>query len=217
MLVMLLSPWPRLFAQHDAAEFMPHMLQRLRLPSIMGRWETRKLEEGRDLLRDEGSLSQAIPIAIQGQTSLADGVQAWHAQSLTHAPAPLLRIDGPTTAQVSDQRGPVKRRSSIRKDLRPIIDILHPIRMPQFRNSTDVEVSHSTFEVIALLLHRGNRINSGHYVCIWGNGDTLLLLDDACTARTCSATDLERLSTDAYLIWYRRRQASISDDDETSD
>ena len=35
--VMLLSPWTRLFEQNDAAEFMSHMLLRLRLPSMTER------------------------------------------------------------------------------------------------------------------------------------------------------------------------------------
>ena len=33
--VMLMSPWTRLFVQNDAAEFMSHMLLRLR-PSVTG-------------------------------------------------------------------------------------------------------------------------------------------------------------------------------------
>ena len=49
---------------------------------------------------------------------------------------------------------------------------------------------------------------SGHYVCIWKTGDSLLLLDDACTARACTASDMDQLSVDAYLLWYIRRQVT---------
>ena len=91
--VMLMSPWTRLFEQNDAAEFMSHMLLRLRLPSMTGRWEARKVEEGRDLLRDEGLLHHPIALDIQGHTNLPDCLQAWHSQTNVHALAPLLRTD----------------------------------------------------------------------------------------------------------------------------
>ena len=69
--VMLMSPWTRLFVQNDAAEFMSHMLLRLR-PSVTGRWEARKVEAGRELLRDEGLLHHPIALDIQGHTASQD-------------------------------------------------------------------------------------------------------------------------------------------------
>ena len=68
--VMLMSPWTRLF------EFMSHMLLRLRLLSVTGRWEARKVEAGRELLRDEGLLHHPIALDIQGHTDLAGCIQA---------------------------------------------------------------------------------------------------------------------------------------------
>ena len=108
-----------LFAQHDAAEYMAHMLIRLRLPSVSGRWEARIVEAGRELLQDEGLLHHPIALDIQGHTSLTECVQAWHAQSTVHALAPLLhiRVLGLQLMRFHT-RGPRARgRRSVRKDL----------------------------------------------------------------------------------------------------
>ena len=80
--VMLMSPWRNLFTQHDAAEYIAHMLVRLRLPCLSGRWEARTLETGRDLLQDEGLLHHR----------LSECVQAWCHQTHTHALAPLCEV-----------------------------------------------------------------------------------------------------------------------------
>ena len=186
---MLMSPWARPFVQNDAAEFMSHMLLRLRLPSFTGRWEARKVEAGRELLRDEGLLHHPIALDIQGQTSLADCIQAWHLQSTTHALAPVLHVEvlGLQLLRFNTRGVRVKDRRSVRKDLRPIAGLLGDIQVPQFCNSVNLDTRTCEFQVAAIILHRGDNVSSGHYVCVWKIGQRLLLLDDACAARVCAA------------------------------
>ena len=79
--------------------------------------------------------------------------------------------------------------------------------MPQFCNSTNLEVQHWVYQVAAVILHRGPDVNSGHYLRLWKRGSQLLFLDDACSAKPCTSSDLEQLNSEAYMIWYTRRQA----------
>ena len=69
-------------------------------------------------------------------------------------------------------------------------------------------ICHLVYEVIALMLHRGNTVHVGHYVCIWKKGPHLWLCDDAHVARACTESDLQHLSSEVYITWYKRRQAS---------
>ena len=105
-----------------------------------------------------------------------------------------------------------KARRAVRRDLRPIAGLLDDVRAPQFCISVNLDTHYCDFQVAAIILHRGDSINSGHYVCIWKIGPTLLLLEDACTARACTPSDLLALDIDAHLIWYIRRQADEAAD-----
>ena len=205
--VMLMSPWTKLFEQNDAAEFMSHMLLRLRLPSMTERWEARKAEEGRELLRDEGLLHHPIALDIQGHTSLPDCLQAWHSQPCVHALAPHLRTDvlGLQLLRFETRGVRTKDRRAVRKDLRPITRLLDNIQVPQFCNSVNLDTHLCEFKVAALIFHRGATVSSGHYVCIWKTGSELSSLDDSCVARACTAQELSALDHEAYMIWYVRQ------------
>ena len=205
--VMQMSPWRNLFTQHDAVEDMAHMLVRLRLPCLTGRWEARTMETGKDLLQDEGLLRHPIALPLQGFTSLSECAQAWCHQTHTHALAPFCHVPA-LGLQLMRFRARGKRapgHRSIRKDLRPISGILDDISVPQFCNSHNLDVQHLVYQVAAVILHRGQGIDSGHYVCLWKRGLQLLLLDDANTAAPCTPADLGTLATDAYMIWYVRQ------------
>ena len=119
----------------------------------------------------------------RGTRTSQDAYRPWHIQSTIHALAPFLHVEvlGLQRLRFKARETRARARRTVRKDLRPIAGLLDDIQVPQFCNSVNLDTHYCDFQVAAIILHRGDSINSGHYVCIWKIGTTLLLLDDAFT------------------------------------
>ena len=80
--VMLVNPWSHWLRQSDAAEFLQHLLPRLKLPCFRG-WQTRRSEHGSVCILDHVSADTGpIPLVITGAESLQDCIDQWHTQVL---------------------------------------------------------------------------------------------------------------------------------------
>ena len=118
--------------QHDAAEFMSHMLTRLRLPAFTGSWEARQIEARGIIIRDEGSLMHPIALPIQGRLSLAQSLDEWYSQDIAHAlvPDPPANFRGIQLLRFKTGVSGNRPRRNIRKDARPIQGVLADFVVP---------------------------------------------------------------------------------------
>ena len=127
--------WPRLAQQHDAAEFLQHMLactggaSRRLLPT----WEARTLLAGVAHVQDTGGL--CTPILLEPLSQLQFSVQDWHAQDAVHG---LAQASPALCVQL--KRFAVSPDGTVAKDFRNV-DVSPDLQVtfPCFANSTGLE------------------------------------------------------------------------------
>ena len=191
--IMLISPWLQPFRQHDVAEFAQHLVRRLRIPAFQGCWHARRFEAGRCSILDTGPCSSPIPLPLQGPESLQACIDKWHSQhsSALHAFTSetstillqLMRFN-------AEGRGKWKRTV---KSLHQILHVLEDVMIPIFADVDSLQCLHLRFKVASIIVHYGDRADSGHYRCLWNKNNTALITDDASATTVCTTQQLEEL------------------------
>ena len=201
--VMLVNPWPPWLRQSDAAEFLQHLLPRLKLPCFRGSWRARRLEHDSLCIRDHGATDMGpIQLVITGAESLQDCNDQWHTQPSVHA---LTRDTKSFWLQLLrfSVTGKGARRRHV-KDSRPVLYVLHEFLMPVFDDAVSLEVSHLPFQATAVVMHHGPQVTSGHYRSVLQHDKKLWCTDDCIPACSPSASIVQSdLPHDSYLLLCR--------------
>ena len=150
----LLRGWRRPTQQHDAAEFMSHIVD----PgsnATAGRWQARCLERGRSPVREESSSAPHIGINIATHHDLQSAVNAWHQQHYTHAlstPPKLLCL----------QLGRFRHEGRRTVKVRQRCSVPHRLQVPAFTGEL-LECHDLTYALCSGIAHIGDTATSGHY------------------------------------------------------
>ena len=151
---LLLRGWRRPTQQHDAAEFMSHIVDP-RSSATAGRWQARCLEQGRSPVREESSSAPHIGINIATHHDLQSAVNAWHQQHYTHAlstPPKLLCL----------QLGRFRHEGRRTVKVRQRCSVPHRLQVPAFTGEL-LESHDLTYALCSGIAHIGDTATSGHY------------------------------------------------------
>ena len=159
----LLRNWAQLHRQHDAGEFLEHILGICQPQVLQGRWESRivSVEEGTES-RGHQVTQRAITLDLPNPdepTTLQNLINHWHngdtyLQACTHLPRIIvLRIS-------RFRAGPMGETVK----LHTRVAIPMEVNIPAFTHRTlGAECSLHSYAVVACILHCGATANAGHY------------------------------------------------------
>ena len=151
---LLLRGWRRPTQQHDAAEFMSHIVDP-RATATAGRWQARCLERGRSPVCEESSSAPHIGINIAAHHDLQSALNAWHQQHYTHAlstPPKLLCL----------QLGRFRHEGRRTVKVRQRCSVPHRLQVPAFDGEL-LECTDLTYALCSGIAHIGDTATSGHY------------------------------------------------------
>ena len=150
----LLRGWRRPTQQHDAAEFMSHIVDP-RATATAGCWQARCLERGRSPVCEESSSAPHIGINIAAHHDLQSALNAWHQQHYTHAlstPPKLLCL----------QLGRFRHEGRRTVKVRQRCSVPHRLQVPAFTGEL-LECTDLTYALCSGIAHIGDTATSGHY------------------------------------------------------
>ena len=163
-----LASWTRLFrgwhapaSQHDAADFITHVMHRMQPLALQGEWQSR-LGMGGELANviDSGSLLSPIVLHLMGdgqEDDLQSCIQRWHQQAYKHGLKEAYPVVLVQLARYSyGEDGATKDRSGVavpRKLLLPIF-------------GRGLITFQATYTVCSIIVHHGTNPNAGHYTSL---------------------------------------------------
>ena len=194
----LLRGWRQPARQHDAAEFVHHVLHTLRPSCMEATWQQRRGDE----VRDVGTTMSPMLLPIQGCVQLQHCVRQWARHDGVHAlhSAPPL-----VCLQLNRFSG---QHPNIRKNLDEIL--LGDVQIPVFVGHS-ARVRHVLYRPAASVVHIGDSPHAGHYRALLLPQVEHRELGDLCGARlTEDGTESVAISADVlfdvvnqntYLVW----------------
>ena len=197
----LMNDWPDLLRQHDVAEILGYLLQKLvhRRPTL-GRWGAQQ-EHSRGLSYTE-PLVQPLPIHLptgHANCSLQYLIDTWTVDDTGMrlgliAPAPAFLF-------VQLVRFSVISAGNIRKNRCVVSGLEDPVRLPILRDESAIQME--LYNVHSVILHLGESPLSGHYVVYLRSGDQWWKKDDARMPQTYTSLTAEQ-ACDGYVLCLRR-------------
>ena len=196
----LLSQWPNPLQQHDAGEFLRHVLTLLQPGAYQGSWQARLGNPAHTV--DSGPLTMPVLLHIAGPT-LPDLFAHWHMQYAVHA---LQAHKGILICRIVrfdfNNRGAAKNMSPVH--IRPG----ESIAVPVFEGPAGVSVQHEAFQVAFQIFHVGPHVHTGHYQCALSVPQThgsqtrwhMQICDDNHTPRRAKPSDLQTIAHNVYLV-----------------
>ncbi|CAE7204843.1 cdk7 [Symbiodinium sp. CCMP2592] len=202
----LADQWSEPYRQHDAAEFLQHVLSSVDSVLALSPWEAFPDGDDGSLTRDRGSGVVLIPMRRPDQQLHPDiqaSVDDWHQQRHLHAfrsdaewvVLQLDRFKGRGVFQVRDNAAlPIPGRLCL-----PVCTSRHAVH-------------HQIYHTTAVVLHYGAQVSSGHYrVLLMGQGSgnagasaVHYITDDDRQAVRCGTSELENLASRSYLLFMQR-------------
>lgn len=195
-----LMNWPHPLQQHDAGEYVNHVLTLFQPSAYRGEWQARHPEAPHRVC-DSGQLTAPLLIHLTGDT-LPDLIASWHNQYATHAlhwhsGLLLLRL----VRYGFDQGEAYKNRAPV------YVQPGETVAMPVFEGAEGLSVRHEAFRVVFQLFHIGERVDSGHYQCAISVPDSNMqsrqrfyICNDNTTPKRATPRDLTQVATNSYLI-----------------
>ena len=163
-----LASWTRLFrgwhapaSQHDAADFITHLMRRMQPLALQGEWQSR-LGMGGELAHviDSGSLLSPIVLHMLGdgqEDDLQSCIHRWHQQAYRHGLKEAYPVIMVQLARYNyGEAGASKDRTGVavpRKLLLPIF-------------GRGLKTFQATYTVCSIIIHHGNHPNVGHYTSL---------------------------------------------------
>ena len=193
----LLEAWISPSAQHDCAEFLSHVGDRLNSSLLQGCWEARVLEGDRVRVLDTGRCLATIGLDLPAGDShdLQELIGQWHAQYSAHAlhtPPQVLVL------RIARYRrgatGVVKNHS--------LVSWPKVVGVPYFIGSS-LAVCPIRYNICAATYHEGPELTSGHYTCTLHDATQDWFCDDGVmpVPQSRLPTDMESASRRVYLFW----------------
>ena len=199
----LLLGWLEWARQHDAAEFLGHLLSKMpeECTMMLGEWGAIDAESGAE--HYSHPLRQCIPISLPQGTvhTLQSLVRAWSEQT----PRPALYSPSPDLLCLQLMRFEV-REAIVHKNTTTITcnSLTDPLAFPVHMIGDRIVLETVWYAVAAVVVHHGLRPDHGHYTTLlrdW-EGDGWWRKDDARCDRISAVTQ-ETLSN-IYLIFLRK-------------
>ena len=192
---MIFSSWQRLHTQHDAGEFLLHLLAIAKPGACQWRWEAKLTNPYR--VHDSGDPGCPLLLTLPGE-SLQGLLDAWHNQYTVHA---LTQHTGCLFLQIcrySSHTAKNQQRLAVRPGA--------VVALPVFTEDGDACTRLEPFRVIAVVFHLGPTVTSGHYQTLLGmptaNDWTLYVCDDNRKPRKANTKDLALVDHNAYLVGF---------------
>ena len=199
----MLSGWASAQDQHDCAEFLHHLCRALCPQAMNGDWCARRLEGAHVQQTEEAGCSQAISLELPPGEQLSTQflIHCWHTQHAIHAlrhPPLLLMLQfsrysfGPTGAHKNHVR----------------IQWPRTLNIPLFVDA-GLDSCNITYTVEAAILHRGERLTSGHYTTLLHAEGETVYCDDGhmpqpLAANTSLVVGSQFCSREVYMLLCRR-------------
>ena len=199
----ILGGWQEVNRQHDACQFMLHLLRHAKPAAYAGEWQARLT--GPDVVVDAGDLAAPVLLDLAGET-VPELLIRWHEQHAVHA---LCSHSGVVLLQLKRYRiegsGPVKDQSAVRWQPG------ERVAVPTFSDSTGTQIRFEFFRIVWVLCHVGLNAEAGHYqaVVCKPNADVGAeaitswqgwVLNDNCRPRLLAARDANMLERNCYLF-----------------
>ena len=207
--VPLLRQWISLRMQHDAAEFMLHLVNYAEPSAYIGQWQART--ENPPQVEETGPLSAPILLDLPGG-SLQGLVDNWCHQAAIHA---LQCHSGIVQLQLKRYRNAlgVTHKCSDPIAILPGDSLILPV----FADSASTTLSHRQFRVAYVIFHHGQTTTSGHYQTALSvpTGPTadsewqFYICDDGKMPRRAASADLRDIKHNAYLVGLIRGDVSM--------
>ena len=186
--------------QHDAAEFLLHLVQVDAALCHLSSWKVinNALSQMEGIPRDLGGrgciLVPTRNAAGVSYRTLQDCVQAWHEQMLLHV------LDaGATYAAIQLDRF-IRRGPFVHKDLTPISHNEGRLLLPVLGDADDFW--WCPYGIKSIVLHIGPTSVSGHYRMAYSDTGEMSITDDNRPPEKVSLSD--RLAERAYMFFLRR-------------
>ena len=199
----ILGGWQDVNRQHDACQFMLHLLRHAKPAAYAGKWQARLT--GPDVVVDAGDLAAPVLLDLAGET-VPELLIRWHEQHAVHA---LCSHSGVVLLQLKRYKlegcGPVKDQSAVRWQPG------ERVAVPTFSDSTGTQIRFEYFRIVWVLCHVGLHAEAGHYqaVVCKPNADVGAeaitswqgwVLNDNCRPRLLAARDTNMLERSCYLF-----------------
>ena len=197
----LLRGWQRSATQHDACEFMTHLLSRISPSCFAGQWQSR-LNDG-DLVEIRGSGNFLTPLPMDlpcnEHASLQQIVNHWHLQDTTTA-----LLHPPKFMLIQLQRYIMQGTCPVKLHSRVPLSSGARIHVPCFDGDTLSTTSLAYVPCFAIM-HDGQSVGSGHYRCgLFPFSGTSYLSDDHMPPRPMTPDCELWGESRCYLICLRR-------------
>ena len=194
----VLRGWQDPLQQHDAGEYMSHLLCTLQSPSYLGHWEARLTNP--HTVTDRGQLSTPVLLHPEGG-SLADLLGRWHQQYAVHA---LHQHAGALIARIVRY----SYAAVAAKNCRPIRVLPgEVVAVPIFAEADGTIVRYEAFRVVVVIFHIGERVDSGHYQAALAVPDRTAVdcwkywvCDDGRSPRVATRKEQGLIECNSYLI-----------------
>ena len=197
----LLRGWTRLSSQHDACEFLTHLLSKISPTCFTGSWEARLNDADLVEVRGSGTFFAPLPMDLPSveHASLQQIINHWHMQETTNA-----LLSPPRFLLIQLKRYVMQGMSPSKLHTCVPLSTGARIQVPCF-----VGGSLSTIPVVYTLCfavaHDGLTVNSGHYRCaLFPMNGTPFLSDDGVPPRPMDRSEISRTESRCYLICLRR-------------
>ena len=198
---LLLQGWQNVHQQHDAPELVMHLLPRLQVSNLEGRWEARVCTERGLQITDAGRLhAPLIMFPHPGDILyLQRVIDQWHLQAAVHA-----LVSPPSILCLQLQRF-TGERGALLRNVRPLQDCHHIVHVPIFTSETTNHVCPAAYEVTAIQLHFGRSPEMGHYRTVLRGQKEFGCSNTWITDDNSPAMSAANAHPDAsYLLWLRQ-------------
>ena len=181
--------------QHDVSEFIDFLHPKLMPRSLQGSWQGRRVLDGSMQITEETPLTQCIGLGAPPKHSpiLQHLINHWCAQEYRQA---LVR----TTPWLFLQLPRFRHHQSNITKAKQSYTLPASLQVPVFCAPAAMEVQWQTYQVAAVICHKGPTPSSGHYYVVTKSEGGYLALDDDKKPSTLDADALKRVSREMYVV-----------------
>ena len=201
--------WKSLRTQHDAAEFMLHLINHAEPSAYIGQWQSRTENPLR--VEETGPLNAPILLDLPGG-SLQELIDKWSRQAAIHA---LTHHSGIVQRQLKRYH----HSFGVTHKSQDPIAILpgDPLILPVFADSASTDLLHRQFRVAYVIFHHGQTTTSGHYgaalsVPLGPTADSewqFQICNDGRVPRCAAPADSRDIKHNACLVGWIRGDVSM--------
>ena len=194
----LIEQWPEPLRQHDAAEFLMHLLSRTAFTALDGQWSVFR---GQRRVDDHSLETAPLILNIGRHKTLQAMIQAWHVDAGTNryiTVGPQILVFQLTRFLVQSGR---VRKSAAK------VPLATTVNMPLWGGD---EQATLTYRILGGVYHLGPRAQSGHYRSFQVDETGvpgMWVTDDGSGAKRATESDEAEVRSNAYILFYARCEA----------